>query len=427
MFGVNVNMQESLVSRDWKIYHLVQPYFFAHQHFHERKVQALKKSGLEAKILSFVPKATYQKNVKRYQELEKNTLIKVKLIPTGRAHSIYLFSFIFIKLIKGEKLLIHSLRVKPTSIILLRLFPFLRSRLRYVQEYEGDKVSEFAYAREYKEIPRPSEKPIKLRNKLKYYYFLFIDGIPVKSADGLVLMSKEHSDLWEKRLNRKLHTTFLPTVPDFNSIRFSNEFRNEVRTDLELENKLVLVYVGNIISPWQRLDAMCKFVSELSNYQYDIKFLALVRTDDVCLMYQTAKKYDIEDISIINTVEHKDIYKYLSAADIALFLRHDHAMNRVVTSAKLGEYLAAGLSIITTGSNAGFLNNLIEKLGAGFFIHDNLNINDELLSFLDGQRIKNNDLVFREKVSRESLKAFSEPVDPIVEYCNFVHRIISVK
>jgi len=420
-------MQESLVAHDWKIYHLVQPYFFAHQHFHERKVQALKKSGLEARILSFVPKAIYQKNIKRYEELEKNTLIEVKLIPTGRVHSIYLFLFILLKLIKGEKLLIHSLRVKPTSIILLRLFPFLNSRLRYVQEYEGDKASEFAYAREYQEVPRPSEKPVKLKNKLKYYYYLFIDGIYVKCADGLVLMSKEHAELWEKRLNRKLNTTFLPTVPDFNSIRFSNEYRSEIRSDLELKNNLVLVYVGNIVSPWQRLDAMCKFVSELSNYQYDIKFLTLVRTDDIYLMNQTAKKYGIENITIVNTVGHKDVYKYLSAADIALFLRHDHSMNRVVTSAKLGEYLAAGLSIITTGSNAGFLNNLIKELGAGFFVHDDVSINDELLSFLDDRKIRNNDLEFREKVSQESLKAFSAPVYPIAEYCNFVHKIISVK
>jgi glycosyltransferase involved in cell wall biosynthesis len=68
---------------------------------------------------------------------------------------------------------------------------------------------------------------------------------------------------------------------------------------------------------------------------------------------------------------------YLSAADIALFLRHNHTMNQVVTSGKLGEYLAAGLPVVTTGANTDMLNNFIRLRRAGAFIPDSLQLSDE--------------------------------------------------
>lgn len=420
-------MKETRIIGNWKVYHLVQPYFFSHHHFHKRKVQVLRDSGLDAQVLSFVPKSLHQKNRQRYDVFKDNATVKLMITPFEFLHTVSLFLFLLTQVLKGEILLIHVLRVNPTAIILLRFLPFVRSRIRYIQEYEGDTASEFVYAKEYCESPRPPEKPSGLLNKLKYSILLGFARVQVGNADGLVLMSQEHINLWEARLNKELNTTALPTLPAPQSIRFDQGLRDKIRKELGVRNSLVLTYVGNVICKWQRRDAMCAFVKELSEHQTAIRFLAMVRVDDVDLMKETIKKYGLEDITILKTVAPEIMYQYLSAGDVAMFLRHEHTMNKVVTSGKLGEYLAAGLPVITTGNNAAVLNNLIKELNAGHFIQDDLAIDENLLAFMSELLIKKDSAESRKKISSETQKRFSEPSDPFTDYSDFIKNVLTDK
>ena len=343
---------------NWQVYHIVQPYFFAHHHFHKRKVDVLRKNGIDAKILSFIPRKLYQENIERYDSFKNNGAIE--LVKGGRPFfAMSLIVFLLIKILSGKKILVHVLRTSPMAIIFLRYLPFVKSRLRYIQEFEGDNASEFLYAKEYREYPRPPEKANTVVTKLKYLILLKLQRYQVNNADGLILMSQEHVDLWESRLNRSLCASILPTLADPGRVWFDPDTRKKLREELGLMGKVVLTYSGNVICKWQRREAMCRFVAELSKKQPQISFLALVRRDDITLMRSSLKNHGIEPITILKTIEQQDMYKYLSAADIALFLRHNHTMNNIVTSGKLGEYLAAGLPVITTGCNAKVLNDFI--------------------------------------------------------------------
>lgn len=410
--------------KNWCIYHLVQPYFFAHHHFHKRKIEVLRDNGFNAKILAVVPKLMYEQHKERYDLILKQGFAELIIVPNLYLISIYLFKFLIGKLLKKQYLLIHILRSKPWAVVFIKFLPILRSRLRYLQEFEGDTYSEYLYAKEYREKPRPPEKPSSFLNKLKANILLNLEKLQVKYADGLVLMSKEHEDIWESRLNKTLQTTVLPTVADPELVWFDEVARNEIRKRYQINDALVLTYTGNVISHWQRREEMCRFVAELHGRNSRIRFLALVRRDDLELMKQTIEKYEIESATILLSVEHREVYKYLSAADLALFLRHNHTMNKVVTSGKLGEYLSAGLPVLTTGNNANVLNEFIHENEAGYFIDDSLDLSDALIDYLHDIYNGKDNFSKRHNICNETRQKFGDTENPFNDYTQFIKSII---
>jgi len=50
----------------------------------------------------------------------------------------------------------------------------------------------------------------------------------------------------------------------------------------------------------------------------------------------------------LGNVPHDTVPRYLNAADLGVLMRHPHIMNEVSSPGKLGEYLAAGLPVLTT-------------------------------------------------------------------------------
>lgn len=408
----------------WQVYHLVQPYFFAHHHFHKRKIDVLVENGVDAKLLSVVPKKTYIKYQDKYDEILKLGYFKLIIVPSVKLAPFYLFIFLINNFVKKKRVVLHILRSSPWAAVLIKFLPFIKRKFLYLQEFEGDTYSEFIYVKEYCEFPRPSEKATSLKNKIKASILLGLEILQVKKADGLVLMSKEHVDLWESRLQKPLPTTILPTVADPKLVWFDALARIEIRDSFKINNSLVLAYTGNVICHWQRREEMCRLVAGLQKRGLSIQFMAIVRSDDLLLMDETLKKYEIENITTLLSVKHNEVYKYLSAADLALFLRHNHTMNKVVTSGKLGEYLSAGLPVLTTGSNANVLNKFIKDANAGYFIDDSLKINNKLIVYLQEIYSKKDDLKRRNKICKLTHEKFGDTENPFYEYARFIKSII---
>lgn len=407
----------------WQFYHLVQPYFFAHHHFHKRKIDVLIDKGFNAKLLSVVPKKTYVEHQDKYDEILKLGYFELIIVPSVKLASLYLFIFLANNLLKKKKVLLHVLRSTAWAAVLIKLLPCFKKKFLYLQEFEGDAYSEFIYVKEYCEFPRPPEKAISLKNKIKAFFILGLEKLQVKRADGLVLMSKEHVDLWESRLKKALPAVILPTVADPKLVWFDTLARSEIRDQFEINNSLVLVYTGNVICHWQRREEMCRLVAGLQKRGLAIHFMAIVRSDDLLIMDETLKKYGVENITTLLSVKHKEVYKYLSAADLALFLRHNHTMNKVVTSGKLGEYLSAGLPVLTTGSNANVLNEFINDANAGYFIDDSLEIDDDLIVYLQEIYSKKDDLKIRNRICKLTHEKFGNTENPFFDYARFIKSI----
>lgn len=408
---------------DVKFYHLVQPYFFAHHHFHKRKIDVLRESGFDAKLLSVVPKSLYNENYDRYSRLEKNSYVELIVVPSSVVASFYLFAFILQEILKSNKLSIHVLRSSPWPIVFFKVFPFFKSKLYYFQEFEGDSYSEFIYSKEYCEFPRPPEKPSGLLNKVKSNIILNLEKIQVLVSDGLILMSDEHVKLWSFRLKKSIKASLLPTLADPKLVWFDQEARAEIRNKYQMTDSLVLTYTGNVICHWQRREEMCRLIKRLSSDVPNIRFMAIVRSDDLVVMQESIKRHGIVDLTILLSVDHGQVYKYLSAADLALFLRHEHTMNKVVTSGKLGEYLSAGLPVLTTGSNADVLNKFIRSVNAGCFIDDSLEVNAPVLDYLYAINKDKDNLHKRRSICNATHAKFGDLENPFDSYAQFVKAI----
>lgn len=406
-----------------RIYHLVQPYFFAHQHFQFRKIQVLREAGFDAWVLVCVPERLYRAHELRYRAAIATGFIKVLRVLRNAWRNPLLALFLAKEAVLGQGVLVHVLRCDPGPVIWLRRIPRLGSRIRYVLEYEGDMPSELIYQSAFTENPRPPEDPPP-ELRLPYQRMIASQTAHVASADGLVLMSEEHIALWESRLGRRINACCLPTLADPQRIRFDATDRAVVRAQLGLENRFVLVYAGNVITKWQRLDAMCGFVAQLGKYISELSFLALVRLDDLGVANMAVARHGIGPRTTVLHVPAGDVTRYLSAADAAVFLRHQHSMNFVVTSGKLGEYLAAGLPVITTGANAQVLNELIRQLDAGVFVDDSLIVDDKLVAAIQSLRVRTASAPERLRIASGTIQRFSGSRDPFRGYATFIGQVM---
>jgi glycosyltransferase involved in cell wall biosynthesis len=71
--------------------------------------------------------------------------------------------------------------------------------------------------------------------------------------------------------------------------------------------------------------------------------------------------------------------EHLAAADIGVLLRRDHPVNAAASPTKLGEYLAAGLPVITTRF-AGDAPGILDTSGCGIVLGDVLPTPPELIA-----------------------------------------------
>lgn len=401
---------------------MVHPYFFAHHHFHRRKIESLRTAGIQSWILSFIPETLFQEHHARYKNILSEGFTKIIRVPHVNLTNRAVLKFFLTESIH-HKVLVHILRTDPAPIIRLRQWPILRKRIMYILEYEGDIPLEYLYQNAYLESPRPPSDPTP-ELKDTYENLLRTQIFHAQKADGLVLMSHEQIALMEARLGRSIRACWLPTLPDPNRVRFDDNQRDNIRNTLGIEDRLVLVYIGNVITKWQRLDAMCQFVAQLSERIPKVWFLLLVRIDDLNLAKEAVKKYDLENRATVQFIDAKEVPDYLSASDFALFLRHIHPMNIVVSSGKLGEYLAAGLPIITTGANSEFFNQIIRNMHAGIFVDDSLPVNDKLIEAIEILLENSRYPGWRSQVSHKMEEQFSGENDPFQVYTSFIIETI---
>lgn len=416
--------QSKSAGADWTVYYLVQPYFFAHAHLHRRKIDSLRTAGFDAWVLAFVPQEVFSQHRERYLAAIATGSVDIVAVAT-EADIPRMAAWYFLRqiLLKGRRALVHVLRIDPAWLIKLRRLPLVGNRLRLVLEFEGDQAEEFLYqsvsAYPYQELAPPAlparraaERLVRSQAKL------------VKSVDGLILMSEEHVALWRQRVTALPPTTVVPSLHDPEAVGFSAKLRMACRKELKWDDKLILIYTGNVICSWQRFPALCRFVSRLHEGLPDVCLLALVRSDDLELAAKVVESEGVAGFSRILSVPAADVPGYLCAADFGLYLRHRHPMNMIVTSAKLGEYLACGLPVMTTGGNAEVLNGFIREVDGGVFLPEDLSIADDSSNEIRMLLSKSRSLDYRKGLAESFNAVFSQENDPLHNYHNFMTSLL---
>jgi glycosyltransferase involved in cell wall biosynthesis len=232
--------------------------------------------------------------------------------------------------------------------------------------------------------------------------------------------------MWEKRLGRAPRAVAMPALFDAARMRFDATARQRLRASLGVEDRVVLVYAGNVQCSWQKFSAVCRLTASLARAGLPVFLLALVRKLDHDIAQGFRERHGVESISRLCWSPAEQLHEYLSASDVGLFLRDDHLMNRIVTSAKLGEYLACGLPVATTGVGA-LYHEFIREEGVGMFLTEPDAWATELTPALERLASNAHDSDWRSRLAAKTCERFLGTQGPQHQYVRFVESLLRTR
>jgi glycosyltransferase involved in cell wall biosynthesis len=409
-----------------KAFYSVRPDFFHHNHIHQRKVQALRLAGIPADMISFVRRSMWEAYKNEYSNAYRRYNTRVIVVPdNSRIADLKIATFFASQLLLYRRILVHFLLSDYRPVLRMRHLQFFHRHLKVIIEYEGDIPSEALYWHTVDSDGGPLEVPPA--NLLdEYTRLLQFQRHQISQSDAIVVVSKEHKALLSERLGWEPFGVVVPPLFDPNVFRFLPDQRVRIRSEIKAGNSIVFVYLGGVVNKWHRFYDVCQFVATLIRTGFDVRFLALIRKTEVDNALRQVRLAFIEDRSTVLHVDNDQVPYYLSAADIGLMLRHNHTMTRIVSSAKLGEYLACGLPVISTGAHAVF-NSFMESAGMMLQIPQSLEIPPDFGRALLEMRELGRDPEWRMRLSATFRQEFCLGQYPLTDYVRVVKVLLQLE
>ena len=163
------------------------------------------------------------------------------------------------------------------------------------------------------------------RSPLRVLYPLFrwtFSHLIQESADALVAIADDTKDFMvEKYGIPPERITVIPLGADDKLFRFDNDARKQVRKQLSLDaGEIVFIYTGKIL-PWKNLGLLIEAVRLLKSHA-NIKVLMIGDGSQAHIqgLKEEIQVNNMQDIIIMHdAVPNKELYKYYSAADVAVW------------------------------------------------------------------------------------------------------------
>lgn len=126
------------------------------------------------------------------------------------------------------------------------------------------------------------------------------------------------------------------------------------------QNKVIMVYCGSGINPYYRLDKILSAVSSLSNDVKKHLFIVFYLYNGIEKVKGMKEKLSISDDLVVvrEPVSRSVLAEIMAACDVGLVPFDDEPYLLCARSAKLYEYLSAGLYVIGSGPKGGELHRL---------------------------------------------------------------------
>jgi glycosyltransferase involved in cell wall biosynthesis len=164
-------------------------------------------------------------------------------------------------------------------------------------------------------------------------------------ASGLVFLTQRiHDEFAQRGAWPEKPTAVIPCAVELATFAASEESRTRVRESLRLGPGPVLLYSGSLGS-WYRLREMLDFY-EVAAKRIPALSLLIVSPDEAKARALGAGHPRAAQIRIARA-RPEEMPAYLSAADAGLCFLGDHHSKAASSPTKYGEYLAAGLAVVT--------------------------------------------------------------------------------
>lgn len=243
----------------------------------------------------------------------------------------------------NEKIIIHS-RGPFGSFIGLRVKAELKNHfnIKVISDFRGAVIDEYLLRHKSKSII------YKMILKLVMIRINSIQRFACKNSDYILCVSKKLAQYLKSRYYISCSVSIIPTCIDVGKNAFSLDQRIKLRDEMNLENRFIIVYCGGA-QGYQNLDNLITSFINISKKVQDALFLILTRDKEI---FEGALiKFNVDKSKfLIRTVAQSDVYKYLSAADVAMLLRENNNVNNVASPTKFAEYVNCNLPVFISHS-----------------------------------------------------------------------------
>jgi glycosyltransferase involved in cell wall biosynthesis len=237
------------------------------------------------------------------------------------------------------------------------------------------------------------EKQLLMGPSMKSRLLSYLELYEARRADRLSTVSKNLKQYLSRKIGRE-DTTVIPSCFNENSFYFEPAARKEIRNAFGLnENSILLCYSGGM-SAWQRLPDIISLLKKVCSADHRCKALFLTNNQGELASLLREAEFP-SDQTFIHGCSHKEVHRYLSAADLGFIMRHDTTVNNVASPVKVAEYLACGLPVILT-RGIGDYSDMLPDAGVGVLVDETADIVDQVLNFIH----ENNSVSLRNKAIR---------------------------
>jgi len=187
----------------------------------------------------------------------------------------------------------------------------------------------------------------------------------LKKSDKVVIIDDSFVKYYTKSIKNKAKLKKIPIFANDNVVYYSKKARNLIRNKLDIDNKIVITYVGSFYS-WNDPKLYAKYFKKLTKEKNNVFFLIITK-DQKKIKKELTKEEISKGDYFITSCNHGSIYKYLSAGDYGIMVMEKNLDSDTRLGVKFIEYLATGL-IPLLNKNVGAAYNITKNKNLGFDI-----------------------------------------------------------
>jgi glycosyltransferase involved in cell wall biosynthesis len=169
----------------------------------------------------------------------------------------------------------------------------------------------------------------------------------LEETDVVAVISSSLKEYLERKYglqNKNFVTT--PNAINESKIKWNQEEVDKIRYKYNLENRIVLGFVGSLL-PWHGVDLLIKSFQKIRQQHANTKVLIVGDGSGVNELKQLSQHLGIEDdIIFTGRVPHVQVFNYIQAMDITVYPGSKDQVNWYGSPVKLFEYGAMGKPIV---------------------------------------------------------------------------------
>lgn len=226
------------------------------------------------------------------------------------------------------------------------------------EQYVSDFLPEGDF--EQKELPHAQRKLFERLIRLEEY--------ATKCSNHIFSQSEKltHHLMERYGVPENKFTTF-PNAVSLNIFNFDNDVREEVRKELGLQDRLVILYCGTV-HPYQLPEKSVGLFKKLLLHEPESYFLALSFTPQILTELLKKECIPAENYRVMQ-VNYSMVPRYMSAGDVGLLFRVQNAYSRTSSPVKFAEYLSCGLFVVTL-EGIGDVSSFVREHDVGLVLKD---------------------------------------------------------